>query len=157
MYNENTNVPESYDLGESGAEEIYLDNEIPIVAAPLDLDEPTSFNTTLLPSSPNSPINEPEFHLDPNYLEDQSQGGIPSDMVFDSESTIDELADGQDGSETVTSPELSGSHRPFATASMDIRASSYHFLQTIPPRPLYTGQFEWLEPIFERCNDFPHI
>ncbi|KAK6367359.1 hypothetical protein LTS17_010285 [Exophiala oligosperma] len=155
MYNENTSVPEPDNLNELGAEEFYSDNEIPIVAAPLDLDEPTSFNTILLPSSPNSPINEQEFHLDPNYVENQSQVGIPSDMMFDSESTIDELADGLDGSETVTSPELS--HRPFAAASMDIRASLYHFLQTIPPRPLYTGQFEWLEPIFERCNNFPRI
>ncbi|OQU95643.1 Fungal specific transcription factor domain-containing protein [Cladophialophora immunda] len=143
----------AYDIGEEGAEETYLDNEIPIVAAPLDLDELTSFNTTILPSYPNSPINEPEFHLDPNHVENQSQVGIPSDLVFDCESTVDELADCQDGFETVTGLELYDSHRPFAAASKDIRTLSYHFLQTIPPRPLYTGQFEWLEPIFERYNN----
>ncbi|KIW23928.1 uncharacterized protein PV07_12089 [Cladophialophora immunda] len=153
MYREDTSMAEPYDLGEEGAEETYLDNEIPIVAAPLDLDELTSFNTTILPSYPNSPINEPEFHLDPNHVENQSQVGIPSDLVFDCESTVDELADCQDGFETVTGLELYDSHRPFAAASKDIRTLSYHFLQTIPPRPLYTGQFEWLEPIFERYNN----
>lgn len=87
--------------------------------------------------------------------EDESHGPASLEQHSSYESTPDDTSDDLQFLNGTLSPSIS--NRPPSPPYRDLTTLSHHFLHTIPPSVLYDGDFERLEPIFERCRFIPCI
>ena len=142
---------ESLHIDGLGAEEVSVHTEDTRLAEPFDADD--SFDTINVSPSRSRSTETSELHFAANRFDDQIQGRTPSDKMLVWEVLDQDFADDPDHLDAISSP--STSSEPSPTSHKDLRALSYHLLHAIPPRPLYAGQFEWLEAIFARCNVDP--
>jgi hypothetical protein len=114
------------------------------------IDDNDSYNTICMPISLSQSIDTSETRVDACHLEDQTSVGTSPDVTVVHQTVHNGITDDYKANGTFSSP--SSLYRPCAPFQRRRRAPSYHFAHTIPPRPLYTHQFEYLKPVFERCN-----
>ncbi|EXJ68814.1 uncharacterized protein A1O5_07745 [Cladophialophora psammophila CBS 110553] len=86
-----------------------------------------------------------------NNAEEQSHCATPPKEHLSYQAMLPVISDELDVFDGVPSLPFSGG--PSTSTYRDLQASSSHFLHTMPPSVLYHGQFQRLEPIFERYNN----